>query len=398
MDLDSILQELADKGGSDLHVKANRPPMFRISGDLVPSDYPELTETEITQCFHSIMTDDQIASFEKDCEMDFGYTVAGLARFRVNVFKQRQLMGAVLRLIPAEVPTIEAMGLPDVLNDIADHINGLVIVTGPTGSGKSTTLASMVEHINRTRPLHLVTIEDPIEFVYEDKISTINQRELGLDTMSFDNALRAVLRQDPDCLLMGEMRDRKTIEFALHAAETGHLVFSTLHTNDAKQSIDRILDMFPTDAQKQIRVQLALQLRGIVCQRLCKRADGTGRVASLEIMINTTHISQLIEEGATRDLEKAIENSAHYKMQTFNMSLYDLVQKGLISEDEAIEKSSNREDLRLMMRGIRRGTSTTEFDQDMSNMPGSPGVAGSSDSASSVPEKKKPKFGKGFDF
>ena len=253
------------------------------------------------------------------------------------------------------------MGLPEVLKDLCEHENGLVVVTGPTGSGKSTTLAAMIQYINTKFQDHIVTIEDPIEFVYTDELCTINQRELGLDTHELHRALRAALRQDPDVILMGEMRDAETIHFAITAAETGHLVFSTLHTNDAKQSLDRILDTFEGPEANQVRMQLALVLRGIVSQRLVKRADGQGRVAAMEILLNTSHIRELIEKGVTRDLEKAMLEGAHYKMQTFNQSLYALWSKGLINEEEALAASSAPEDLLLMMRGIKRGTASDEF-------------------------------------
>ncbi len=361
MELDSLLVELRDNAGSDLHLKTGRPPLFRISGDLVPQDtYPAITPEEMKFALTHVMGPERSRIFMQEMEADFSYEIPGVGRYRVNAFIQRGEIGAVLRYVPLEVPTIEQMGLPEVLRDLCNHENGLVIVTGPTGSGKSTTLAAMIESINQKSPYHIVTLEDPIEFVYTDIRSTINQRELGIDTHELHRALRAALRQDPDVILMGEMRDAETIRFAITASETGHLVFSTLHTNDAKQSLDRILDSFEGPEAKTVRLQLGLLLRGVVCQRLVKRADGQGRVAALEVMLNTSYVRQLIEEGSTRDIEKAIAEGSHYKMQTFNQALYNLWQKNVITEEEAKVSSSSPEDLVLMMRGIRRGTSSDE--------------------------------------
>jgi len=361
MDLDALLVELGQRGGSDLHLKTGRPPLFRVSGDLVPqTTYPEISAEEMKATMGRLMGPERMRVFQQELEGDFSYEIPGFARFRVNAFIQRGLMGAVMRLVPIEVPTLEAMGLPDVLKDLGDHPNGLVIITGPTGSGKSTTLAAIIQYINQKYQNHIITIEDPIEFVYTDELCTINQRELGLDTHELHRALRAALRQDPDVILMGEMRDAETIHFAITSAETGHLVFSTLHTNDAKQSLDRILDTFEGPEANQVRMQLALVLRGVVSQRLVKRADGQGRIAAIEIMLNTGYIKQLIEEGSTRDLEKAIMEGAHHKMQTFNQALYALWSKGLVNEQEALASSSTPEDLMLMFKGIRRGTSADE--------------------------------------
>jgi twitching motility protein PilT len=266
-------------------------------------------------------------------------------------------------------------------------------VTGPTGSGKSTTLACMIQHINTTRSVHVMTIEDPIEFVYQDELSTINQRELNIDTYNLVQALRAALRQDPDVVLMGEMRDLETMRFAVTAAETGHLVFSTLHTNDAKQTLDRILDTFPADEVKQVRSQLALVLRGVISQRLVKRADGTGRIAAIEIMVNSPNVRQLVEEGAVRDIEKAMENDTYYGMQTFNQGLLDLVQQGAITEEEAVSASGAPEDLKLGFRGITRGSTSGELDMDFSvdAKKAKKPAAGSKSAGDS-------KFGRGFDF
>jgi twitching motility protein PilT len=305
-----------------------------------------------------------------------------------------------MRLVPLEVPTIEKMGLPDVMKELCDHPNGLVILTGPTGSGKSTSLAAMIEYINQKYQNHVITIEDPIEFVYTDALCTINQRELGLDTHELHRALRAALRQDPDVILMGEMRDAETIHFAITAAETGHLVFSTLHTNDAKQSLDRILDTFEGPEANQVRMQLALVLRGVVSQRLVKRSDGQGRVAALEIMINTSYIKALIEEGSTRDLEKAILEGTHHKMQTFNQALYALWNKGIITEEQALASSGTPEDLTLMFRGIKRGTSADEvMNPTMTSVKSGPaGAAPKGATMAPAPAADKKKPSRGFDF
>ena len=417
MDLDMLLVELKDRAGSDLHIKTGRPPLFRISGDLIPQDqHSVITPDEMKFTMTHLMGPERTRIFMQEMEADFSYEIPGVGRYRVNAFIQRGDIGAVLRYVPLEVPTMEQMGLPAVLKELCNHQNGLVIVTGPTGSGKSTTLASMIEHINQMFQLHIITIEDPIEFVYTDGRSTINQRELGIDTHELHRALRAALRQDPDVILMGEMRDAETIRFAITASETGHLVFSTLHTNDAKQSLDRILDSFEGPEAKQVRLQLGLLLRGVISQRLVMRADGQGRVAAIEIMLNTSYIRQLIEEGATRDLEKAIQEGGHYHMQSFNQALYALWMKGLISEDEARVNSTSPDDLTLLMRGIKRGTSADETSnptaqgappqnrnvfstmggKSAANLPGVK-VPPPAIPHQSAPEPKK-KVGRGFDF
>lgn len=365
MNLEELLHKLVERRGSDLHLKVGRPPLFRIAGDLLAMPFPEVTRQEMQESMFRIMSPQVRRKFEKNLEVDFAYEVPGLARFRVNVYVQRQDIAAAFRFIPLEVPTIDALGLPEVFKDIGSHPNGLVIVTGPTGSGKSTTLAAIIQHINQTRPVHILTVEDPIEFVYTDELATINQRELGTDTYDLIAALRSALRQDPDVILMGEMRDRATMEFAITAAETGHLVFSTLHTNDAKQTLDRLIDAFSqTEYAKQIRQQLAFTLRAVICQRLLKRADGTGMVPAIEILINSPNVKQILAEGATRDLDKVMENDTYYKMQTFNQSLLQLVKQGLVTEEEALAASSTPEDLKLALRGVVRRTSADEFDQD----------------------------------
>ncbi|HEX7899836.1 MAG TPA: PilT/PilU family type 4a pilus ATPase [Planctomycetota bacterium] len=358
--LDDLLNELVLTGGSDLHVKIGRPPLFRISGDLRPSERPVLTEPDMRGLLRQLLGDAGYRALEENFESDTSYLLPGVARFRVNVSKRMGRFGAAFRMIPLVPPTLQAMGLPAGLKEICKAPQGLVLVTGPTGCGKSTTLAAMVDHINETEALHIVTIEDPVEFVYADKKSAINQRQLGNDVKSLNEALRRVLRQDPDVILMGEMRDRETMDLAMHAAETGHLVFSTLHTNDAKQTLDRVIDAYPPDAHHQVRAQLAMSLQAIVAQRLVRRADGKGRVAAMEIMICSPNIRDLIAEGKTSSIEKAMGVSTdYYGMQTFNQALAKLTQAGTISEEEAMAASTAPGDLRLLLKGVQSGSATS---------------------------------------
>jgi twitching motility protein PilT len=359
MRLDQILQELVVRGGSDLHLKVGRPPLMRISGDLVPTELAEIAENDMKGLLLQMLGREGLAALEANFECDTSYLLPGVARFRVNAFRRMGQFGAALRMIPLAAPTIEAMGLPDVLKDICKAPQGLVLITGPTGSGKSTTLAAMIEHLNETQSLHVVTIEDPVEFVYADKKCTINQRQLGTDVKSLHEALRRALRQDPDVILIGEMRDMETIELAMHAAETGHLVFSTLHTNDAKQTLDRIVDTFPSAAAPQVRAMLALTLQAVISQRLVRRADGKGRVAAVEVMINSPNIRELIAEGKTSQIEKAIAASGDfYRMQTFNQALARLVLDGVVAEEEALASTQNPGDLRLLLKGVTSGSTS----------------------------------------
>jgi twitching motility protein PilT len=355
MDLLRLMRALAELKGSDLHLKVGRPPILRVAGDLIPAQAPPLEEEELRAALFALMNERLVSLFEKETEVDFSYEMTDLARFRINVHHQRGHIGCVMRLIPLAVPTVESLELPPVLNKIAEHPDGLVLVTGPTGSGKSTTLAAMIQHINVTVPRHIVTVEDPIEYTYTDAVSTITQRELGIDVLSIASALRTIFRQDPDVILMGEMRDLETLSFGITAAETGHLVFATLHTKDAKQSVERILDTVPPAIHKMVRSQLALLLRAILCQRLCRRAEGKGRVAAVEILINSSNVSRLIDEGDTRGIERAIFEGGYYGMQTFNQALYGLVRDHVITEQEALAQSSAPEDLLTLMRGIHRG-------------------------------------------
>jgi len=356
MDIDAVLRELVTRRGSDLHLKVGRPPLMRISSDLLPTEFAPLTEADMQEVLSKILGADGWKRLLSEFELDASYEIKDVARFRLNAFKERGQFGAAMRVIPLVTPTLDGMGLPAVLKDICQAPQGMVLVTGPTGSGKSTTLAAMITHINDTQPLHIVTIEDPIEFVYTDKMCTMRQRQLGSDVKSLSEALRRVLRQDPDVILMGEMRDPETIELAMHAAETGHLVFSTLHTNDAKQTIDRIIDAFPSDAHGQIRAQLGLSLQAVISQRLVRRADNNGRVAAIEILINSPQIRELILEGKTQAIEKAMAASGdYYRMQTFNQSLAKLTLDKVITEAEATAASTSPNDLKLLLKGFSGG-------------------------------------------
>jgi len=361
MDLDKILAEMVGRNSSDLHLKEGRPPLMRIAGELKPTEHEALTSEVLQSTILGIMRERARKNLEKTLECDFAYMLPDVARFRVNVFYQMGHMGAVFRLIPLEIPGIEELGLPPILKDLAVERQGLVLVTGPTGAGKTTTMACMIEHMNSSVYRHVVTVEDPVEFVYEDKLCTINQREIGNDTLSFAEAMKRVLRQDPDVILMGEIRDRESVEFAMHASETGHLVFSTLHTNDATQSIDRILDMFPGDQSQQVRTVLAMTLLAVISQRLVRTVDPTKRTAAVEIMSNSPNIQQIIMEGNTKALSQAIATSRlFYKMQTFNQHLCELVQANVITREEALKNSTAPGDLKLLLRGVGTGSRDIE--------------------------------------
>src|SRR6202162_622116 len=356
LSIDDLLRRAVDTKASDLHLKVGNHPYLRIEGVLAPlSDIPRVTPEEMLSMAFSMMTNRQKQKFKETAELDMAYGVAGLGRFRVNVFQQRGNVGMVLRFIPTKIRTAEELNLPRVIDKICEEQRGLVLVTGTTGSGKSTTLASMVDRINTTRADHCITIEDPIEFLHRDKRSFINQREVEVDTANFSSALRAALRQDPDVILVGEMRDLETIATALLAAETGHLVFSTLHTLDATETIQRIIAVFPPPEQKQIRLQLASTLKAIVSQRLVRRSDGKGRVPAVEVMIATGYIRDcIINPDKTRLIHDAIAaGTSQYGMQTFDQSLYDLFTRDLISYEEALLRASNPDDFRLRVQGIR---------------------------------------------
>jgi twitching motility protein PilT len=355
VELNEILKIALKGGASDIHLKSGLPAMFRVDGALVPLKNGErLMPEDIQKMSLAIMNPLQKARFEETREVDLAYGIPGLGRFRVNCFQQRGSVGVVFRVIPFGVKTIESLHLPPVIANIAMEQRGLILVTGTTGSGKSTTLASMIEHINTNRTCHIMTIEDPIEFLIRDRRSIVNQREIGVDTQSFSNALRAALRQDPDVILVGEMRDFETIETALTAAETGHLVMSTLHTLDATETINRIISVFPPYQQKQIRLQLGSILRAVVSQRLVPRSDGKGRVPALEVLVTTARVRECIaDKDRTKEIHDAIAKGfTTYGMQTFDQSLMHLVKKGLVTYEESLKHVSNPDDFALRFRGI----------------------------------------------
>jgi twitching motility protein PilT len=364
MELNEILQVALRGGASDIHLKAGLPPMFRVDGSLVPlKDARRLPPEEISRMAFGIMNDYQKEKFKAQNELDLAYGVPGLGRFRVNVFQQRGTIGVVLRVIPFKISTIEQLLLPKILEKIAGDQRGLILVTGTTGSGKSTTLAAMVDHINSNETCHIMTIEDPIEFLIRDKRSIVNQREVGVDTLSFGHALKSSLRQDPDVILVGEMRDLETIETALTAAETGHLVLSTLHTLDATETIARIVSAFPPHQQKQVRLQLGSVLRAVISQRLVPRADGKGRVASVEVLVCNSRIREMIEDkDRTKEITQAISQSfTTYGMQTFDQSLMGLFKNNIITYEEALRQCSNPDDFALRVSGIS-ATSDSSWD------------------------------------
>jgi twitching motility protein PilT len=340
--LDELLMEVINRDGSDLHLTAGSPPVVRVHGELVPlTDYELLTPDELQKMLYSILTQKQREAFENDLELDLSYSVPGQARFRVNVFQQRDALGSVMRIIPFEIKALDELGLPSQIANFAYLPRGFVLVTGPTGSGKSTTLASLIDVINRERSCHIITIEDPIEFLHEHKKSLVNQRELRTDTHSFTAALKHVLRQDPDVILVGEMRDLETIQVALTAAETGHLVFGTLHTQDAPQTIDRVIDVFPPYQQEQIRIMLAGALQGVIAQQLVKVRDGVGRVVVTEVLTATPAVRNLIREGKTHQIYSAIQAGKQHGMISMDQSLANLVLAGKISHSEGLERCSN---------------------------------------------------------
>lgn len=365
MDLDATLKKAIEMGASDVHLKVPLPPVTRIGGVLAPMRGQErLTPDETRRVAFSIMNERQREVFIKTKELDMAYGVSKLGRFRVNVFSQRDSIAMVFRAIPSEPPMIKDLSLPQVIEKIAMENRGLVLVTGTTGSGKTTTLASMINHINSFRNCHLLTIEDPIEFLHRDRKSIINQREVGQDTLTFQGALRAALREDPDVILVGEMRDLETIEIAMLAAETGHLVFSTLHTLDAMETITRIIAAFPLEHQASIRLQLSGILKGVISQRLLPKADGKGRVPAVEVLISTARIRECIaEEIKSREIRDAIaEGNISYGMQTFDQSLMQLFKRKLITYETALAAATNPDDFALFVRGIS-GTSESRWDQ-----------------------------------
>jgi twitching motility protein PilT len=367
--IDDLLRRAVESKASDLHLKVGNHPYLRIDGVLHGlNDVARVTPEEMLSMAFSMMTNRQKQKFKETAELDMAYGVAGLGRFRVNVFQQRGNVGMVLRVIPTKIRTIEELELPRVIERICEEQRGMVLVTGTTGSGKSTTLAAMIDRINSTRPEHVITIEDPIEYLHRDKKGFINQREVEVDTSSFSTALRAGLRQDPDVILVGEMRDLETISTALLAAETGHLVLSTLHTLDATETIQRIIAVFPPPEQKQIRLQLATTLRAVISQRLVRRSDGVGRVPAVEVLISTAYIRDcIINPDKTRLIHDAIAaGTSQYGMQTFDQSLYDLYSRNLITYEEALIRATNPDEFKLRIQGVRSAADAAREDMERS--------------------------------
>jgi twitching motility protein PilT len=340
-----LLRLVVERRGSDLHIKAGNRPMLRVDGTLTPVSDEPLSDDQVRGLIAEILTSEQLEVFHRKLELDLAYSIPGVSRYRVNIYQQRGGMGAAIRTIPASVPTLEILNLPKVVKRLANLPRGLVLVTGPTGSGKSTTLAAIVDAINHTRSCHVVTIEDPIEYLHHDDVSIITQREVGADTHSFTEALRHVLRQDPDVILIGEMRDLETIATAITAAETGHLVLATLHTVNAAQTVDRIIDVFPPHQQSQVRMQLSVALEGVLSQTLLPVKSGRGRVAAVEVMVGTAAIRNLIREGKTHLLLTTIQSGSREGMQTLNQGLRELVKNQMVSFETALAHSSNPQEL-----------------------------------------------------
>jgi twitching motility protein PilT len=353
VDVNDLLRYAVEVGASDLHLKAGNVPFVRVDGELQPAPFSALTPSDSATHALALMPEHKRHDFEMTNEADFGYTLGGVGRFRVNVFRQRGMIGLAIRRVRSDVPTIDELSLPPVVADLVDAQRGLVLVTGPTGTGKTTTIAAMIGHINQTRRAHIVTIEDPIEVVHDDDQSIVQQREIGLDTESYASALKYVIRQDPDVVFVGEIRDPESAMSAIQAAETGHLVISTLHTIDCTETINRILDLFPPHQQREVRTSLAGALRGIVSQRLLPRADGKGRIPAVEILVATGRVfDRIVDPDATFDLIDVIADGGYYGMQTFDQCLVNLVREGLVTEDDARRAASNPHDFNLALRGV----------------------------------------------
>ena len=350
MKMEQLLREAVGRRASDLHITVGMPPILRINGALVKLDEAPLGVADTLQLFESIASEERKALLLQNGEVDFSYTVPGLSRFRINSFRQRGSIAVAVRIIPEQVPSLDQLGLPDIITTLARKPRGLILVTGPTGSGKSTTMAAMINQINNERACTILTLEDPIEYLHRHKKSLINQREVGSDTQSFANGLRAALREDPDVILVGEMRDMETISIAVRAAETGHLVLATVHTSDASQTIDRIIDVFPPYQQQQIRTQLSLTLQGIVSQQLLPRRDNAGRVVAVEVLMATPAARNLIREGKSHQLLSVIQTGAKSGMQSMDSALRDLCRAGMVSDEEALMRATDPENfLRLRM-------------------------------------------------
>ena len=350
MELEQLCRFAVDSQASDLFIKADAPPALRVHGRIIPTDLPPLTVDDTRRLASSVMTEEQIRAFEEYHELDLAFTLADVARFRCNVYVQRGTQAMVLRIVPLEIRAVEELGLPRALEDLCKPKQGLVLVTGPTGCGKSTTLAAMIDLINRTRHCNIVTIEDPIEFVHEDRLAVVSQREVGIDTDSFYDAMKYVVRESPDVILIGEMRDAETMRVALTASETGHLVFSTVHTTSAADTVERIVSIFPPHEKNQICLRLSSSLLGIVSQKLVPRADGTGRVPAVELMINTPTVAKLIEEGRSSQIYSAMNEGGYWGMQTMNQSLVKYWRAGVISEEDALTYAGNLTELKQMLR------------------------------------------------
>jgi twitching motility protein PilT len=374
MHIDDLLKTAAQSGASDLHLKVGSYPMMRVNGNLTAcSEEKRLDKADTEGMADAIFNDDQREKFRHAQEVDLAYSIPGVGRFRCNVFQQRGTVGLVLRVIPTRIKTIDELGLPPVLKRIAHEERGLVLVTGTTGSGKSTTLAAMIDYINSTRSAHIMTVEDPIEYLHRDHLSIVNQREVNVDTQSFSHALRSALRQDPDVILVGEMRDHETVETALLAAETGHLVFSTLHTLDATETVNRIIAVFPPHQQRQVRIQLASVIKGAIAQRLLPRADGLGRVPAVEVMIATGFIRDcIIDKDRTAQIHGAIASgTSQYGMQTFDQSIFNLYQQGFVTVEEALRWASNVDEFKLKIQGI---STTADLARDEMARGGAPEI------------------------
>jgi twitching motility protein PilT len=350
LELSELLRYGASVKASDLFIKENTPPTLRVHGRIQPMDLPPLTADDTRNLAYSVMTHEQIGRFEHRHELDLAFTIEGITRVRANIYQQRGSIAMVCRLIPLNIYTLEELKMPPAVAELAKQRQGLVLVTGPTGCGKSTTLAAMIDLINETRRCHIVTIEDPIEFVHPDKKAIVSQREVGIDTDSFSDALKYVVRESPDVILIGEMRDIETMHVALQAAETGHLVFSTVHTPSAAETMDRIINMFPPHDKPQICMRLSNSLRGIISQKLVPLKDGSGRIAAVEVMISTPTIAKLIEEGRVGQIYSAIEEGQFWGMQTMNQCLYKYYKQGLITEEDALAYAGNLTELRQMLR------------------------------------------------
>ncbi len=354
--LDSFLRRCVEMGGSDLHFKADTGKTYvRVHGDLVwVEDVPSYTDHELRQILYAALSPEQVRKFERDLELDFALEILGVSRFRGNIYQQRGHVQAAFRVIPYEIQPMEGLSLPSACYDFIERPRGLVLVTGPAGSGKSTTLAAMIDQINRTQALHIMTVEDPVEFIHDDHEAIINQRELDVDTLSFANALKYVLRQDPDVILIGEMRDLETIHLAITAAETGHLVFATLHTVDAVQTVDRIVDVFPIHQQQQIRMQLSVNLVGVLAQTLVRTADGKGRAAAFEVLVANSAVRNLIRENKTYQISSIIQTGARAKMNTLDQSLAGLVNKGVVLPEDARARAKDPFEFDRLLRGVQQ--------------------------------------------